>query len=293
MGSIADSLNQHSNSIGRLIDKLPSETREFAHQIQDQVTSLLEVIASNTQLMNQNILSNLELHLQSMISEAQVALASTTKSLGSDVEGFTNSLDAVVLSWNSRLVGFNKRLDVMWDESFARNMALDQALEKLEARVSDATSQVDTQISKAEKLQELTFETSASIKSSNAQMANASQTLSNELTALRSVAQELQMNLTQMPRFALDFRWIRGLTGAVSLIADGLRPSTWQAHLVMQVVGAGASGIYQSFSLFLTFGCALLFLVTHVFRLIAHLARTLAGWCFRNTKELDDQVIIK
>ncbi|KAG8740661.1 hypothetical protein FRC10_004071 [Ceratobasidium sp. 414] len=140
----------------------------------------------------------------------------------------------------------------MWDETLIRKLALETALENLSARVFEVAAQVDTQLVSAEKLQELTFETSASIQATNAQIADASSTLSHELEALRSVTNELHTNLTQIPSLMLSSGWLPNLLGPLSSMMNGLRFPTWQAQLVMQVVGVGASGIQNSLSLLLT-----------------------------------------
>ncbi|KAG9085720.1 hypothetical protein FRC07_013319, partial [Ceratobasidium sp. 392] len=171
LGLISSSLGQQSAAIDDSLAKLPYQTEEMISQIHKQIVMLLDSIATSSQLMSQSASANLEHHLRSVISETQTALALTTKELNGDVGGLVNSLDAIALSWNSRLVAFNKRLDVIWDETFIRKLALDAALDDLNARVSEVTSRVDVQLASAERLQELTSETSTSIRTANFQIA--------------------------------------------------------------------------------------------------------------------------
>ncbi|KAG8708634.1 hypothetical protein FRC09_001122 [Ceratobasidium sp. 395] len=153
LGSIAVSLGQHSSAIDDSLTRFPDRTEEMIAKIREQAAILLNAISTSSQLANQNALANLEHHLRSIILEAQNSLSLTSKDLNGDVNGLTSSLDAIALSWNSRLVAFNKRLDIMWDETFVRKLALEVALEDLNIRVSEAAGRVDAQIASAERLQ--------------------------------------------------------------------------------------------------------------------------------------------
>ncbi|KAG8693006.1 hypothetical protein FRC08_009380 [Ceratobasidium sp. 394] len=291
LGSIAASLGQQLSVIDGSLARIPLQTEEMANEIRNQVAILLDTILTSSQLMSQTTIANLEYHLRSAISETQTTLSLATKGLSGDVDGLVRSLDAVALSWNSRLVTFNKRLDVMWDETLVRKLALETALENLNTRVSEVAAQVDTQLASAEKLQELTFETSTSIQTTNAQIADASSTLSHELETLRSVTNELHTNLTQIPGLMLGSGWFPNLLGPLSSMVNGLRFPTWQAQLVMHVVGAGASGIHNSLSLLLTFGCALLFLASQTFRFSSRLINTLARWFSKSKRPSRDKIL--
>ncbi|KAG9077450.1 hypothetical protein FS749_010653 [Ceratobasidium sp. UAMH 11750] len=292
LGSIATSLGQQSSVIDDSLARIPLRTEEMANEIRNQVAMLLGTMSTSSQLMSQNSLASLEYHLHGAISETQNALSLATKGLSGDVDGLVRSLDAVALSWNSRLVTFNKRLDVMWDETLVRKLALETALENLNTRVSEVAAQVDSQLASAEKLQELTFETSTSIQTTNAQIADASSTLSHELETLRSVTNELHTNLAQIPSLMLGSGWIPNLLGPLSSMVNGLQFPTWQAQLVMHVVGVGASGIQNSLSLLLTFGCALLFVASQAFRFSSRLLNAIARW-FSGGKKLSRDKIVE
>ncbi|KAG9080854.1 hypothetical protein FRC06_006068, partial [Ceratobasidium sp. 370] len=221
LGSIATSLGQQSSVIGDSLARIPLQTGEMASEISKQVAILLDTISTSSQLMSQNAFANLEYHLHAAILETQNALSLATQGLSGDVDGLVRSLDTIALSWNSRLVTFSKRLDIMWDETLVRKLALEAALENLNIRVSEVAAQVDTQLASAEKLQELTLETSASVQTTNAQIADASSTLSHELETLRSVANELHANLTQVPTLMLSSGWLPNLLGPLSSMVNG------------------------------------------------------------------------
>ncbi|KAG8779600.1 hypothetical protein FRC12_024052 [Ceratobasidium sp. 428] len=199
LGSIAVSLGQHSSAIDDSLTRFPDRTEEMIAKIHEQAAILLNAISTSSQLANQNALTNLEYHLRSMMLEAQNSLSLTSKDLNGDVNGLASSLDAIALSWNSRLVAFNKRLDLMWDETFARKLALEAALEDLNMRVSEAAGRVDAQITGAERLQEITSETAVSVQTINSRISGISSTLSHEVESLQSVALELHTNLTKIP----------------------------------------------------------------------------------------------
>ncbi|KAG8721731.1 hypothetical protein FRC09_007448 [Ceratobasidium sp. 395] len=202
-------------------------------KIHEQAAILLNAISTSSQLANQNTLTNLEHHLRSIILEAQNSLSLTSKELNGDVSGLASSLDAVALSWNSRLVAFNKRLDLMWDETFVRKLALEAALEDLNIRVSEAAGRVDAQMASAERLQEITSETAVSIRSANSHIADVSSTLSREVESLKSVARELQSNLTQIPTLMPKPGLLTSVLPSLSSVISGRSFDTSRTHTLL------------------------------------------------------------
>ncbi|CUA71898.1 hypothetical protein RSOLAG22IIIB_09899 [Rhizoctonia solani] len=218
-----------------------------------------------------------------MLSEAQTSFSLATTNTQTSIETTIRSLDAVALSWNSRLVAFSQRLDTIWEETFDRKLALDQAIDDMRGRISQTDAQLELQLEATRKLQTISSETSVSIERANSQLQSASNMLSQELETLASVTQELQTNVTRLPYLMFKFNsaWLPGIFSPLSSIWNGLQSSPWQARLVMNVVGVGASGIQSSLSALFTLGCALLFVMTHAFRYVSYLLSLL----FRTSKE--------
>ncbi|KAG8768112.1 hypothetical protein FRC12_005762 [Ceratobasidium sp. 428] len=282
LGSIAVSLGQHSSAIDDSLTRFPDQAKEMIAKIHEQAAILLNAISTSSQLANQNTLTNLEHHLRSIILEAQNSLSLTSKELNGDVSGLASSLDAVALSWNSRLVAFNKRLDLMWDETFVRKLALEAALEDLNIRVSEAAGRVDAQMASAERLQEITSETAVSIRSANSHIADVSSTLSREVESLKSVARELQSNLTQIPTLMPKPGLLTSVLPSLSSVISVLGAPGWHVQLAMQVIAVGASRIQHSLSLGLTFGCTLFFLASQTFYFLYRIIGALSRWCFKD-----------
>ncbi|KAG8745430.1 hypothetical protein FRC11_013097, partial [Ceratobasidium sp. 423] len=213
------------------------------------MTTLSEDILTDTRALNSHALANLESYMVSMLSKVQASFSLTTTNTQVGVETAIRSLDAVALAWNSRLVAFSQRLDVMWEDSFARKLALEQAIDDMKGRVSQTGAQLELQLAATQRLQILSSETSVSIERANSQLLSASNMLSEELGTLTSVTQELQKNMTRLPDLTFKFNsaWFPGIFSPLSSIWS-LQFPTWQAQLVMHVVGAGASGIQSSIS---------------------------------------------
>ncbi|KAF8604543.1 hypothetical protein BDV93DRAFT_605854 [Ceratobasidium sp. AG-I] len=284
LGTITTVLEQHSYKFDDSLAMLPHQTGELMNQVQRGVTVLLELVAADTRVVSQNAFANLEHQLTAVVSEAQTALSSAASDMNDNVDSLAHSLDAIALSWNSRMVIFNRRLDIMWDETFIRKLALEKALDDLNSRVSEAGAQVGAQLVSAEKIQELSSAASASIQDANLQITSASVALSRELGALVSITQEVQSNLTRLPDRILSAGWFPSLFSPISSIVSGIHFPTWQAQLVMQVVGVGASGIQNSLSLLLTFTCAFLFLISRAFQCVSRMVGSLAKRCSKRGK---------
>ncbi|KAB5596170.1 hypothetical protein CTheo_442 [Ceratobasidium theobromae] len=219
LGSILIALEQYSLSLERSLADIPLKAGELANQIQDQVAVLLDVVLTDAREMNRDAFTNLGQQLAITISETRMSLASSTKSMQGDIAAVVSSLEAAALSWNSRVVAFNQRLDAMWDETFDRKLALECALDGMRNRIHEAGIQIELQLAATEKLQERSSEISTSIEHANDQIASVSIELSQELGGLVSITRELQSNLTQIPN--LNSRWVPDILGPLSSIVNG------------------------------------------------------------------------
>ncbi|CAE6456888.1 unnamed protein product [Rhizoctonia solani] len=181
-------------------------------EIRARVAALSESILADTRALNSHALTN---------AQASFSLTATNTQTG--IETAIRSLDVVTLAWNSQLVVFNQRLDVMWEETFARKLALEQAIDGMRDRVSQTDAQLELQLAATQRLQTLSSETSASIKQANSQLLSASNMLSEELGTLASVTQELQRNMTRLPDLMFKFNsaWLPGIFNPLSSIWNG------------------------------------------------------------------------
>ncbi|CAE6478134.1 unnamed protein product [Rhizoctonia solani] len=280
--SFLSSLNGHYSELYLRQKELSGLTEGLESLIRARVVALSEDILADTRALNGHAFANAS-RCASMLSEVQRGFSLTTTNTQTNIEATIRSLDAVALSWNSRLVVFGQRLDVMWEETFDRKMALDQAIDDMRGRISQTDAQLELQLEATQKLQTLSSETSVSIERANFQLQSASNMLSQELETLASVTQELQTNVTRLPDLMFKFNpaWLPGILRPLSSIWSGLQFPAWQARLVMHVVGVGASGIQSSISALVTFGCALLFVMTHAFRYVSYLV----GWLLPISRE--------
>ncbi|EUC57171.1 Tht1-like nuclear fusion protein [Rhizoctonia solani AG-3 Rhs1AP] len=281
--SLVRALERYSLNLEHSVAAVPLRADELANEIRARVVALSEDILADTRALNGHAFANLENYLASMLSEVQRGFSLTTTNTQTNIEATIRSLDAVALSWNSRLVAFSQRLDVMWEETFDRKSALDQAIDDMRGRISQTDAQLELQLEATQKLQTLSSETSVSIERANFQLQSASNMLSQELETLASVTQELQTNMTRLPDLMFKFNpaWLPGILSPLSSIWSGLQFPAWQARLVMHVVGVGASGIQSSISALVTFGCALFFVMTHAFRYVSYLV----GWLLPISRE--------
>ncbi|CAE6465815.1 unnamed protein product [Rhizoctonia solani] len=304
--SLLRDLERYSSDLEHSITAVPLRADELASEIRARVVTLSEDVLADARALNSDAFASIENSLASILSQAQASFSLTTANTHTSIEAAIRSLDAAALSWNSRLVVFSQqldamweetfdrklaldqrwprasiyvathfqqRLDVMWEETFDRKLALEQAIDGMRERISQTDTQLELQLEATQKLQTLSSETSVSIERTNSQLLSASNTLSQELETLASVTQELQNNVTRLPDLMFKFNsaWLPGILGPLSSIWNGLQFPAWQAQLVMHVVGVGASGIQNSISALFTFGCALLFIMTHAFRYVSYL----------------------
>ncbi|KAH7341630.1 hypothetical protein B0J17DRAFT_647325 [Rhizoctonia solani] len=270
--SLLQTLERYSSSLGHSVAAVPQRADELANEVRVRVAALSESVLADTRALNSHAFESLENYLASMLSEAQASLSMTTINTRRSIETTIRSLDAVSLSWNSRLVAFNQRLDVIWEETFDRKLALEQAIDNMRDRVSQMDAQLELQLATNYRLQMLSSETSVSIERTNSQLLSASNILSQELGALASVTQELQKNVTRLPDMMFKFNsaWLPEIFSPLSSLWNGLQFPAWQAQLVMHVVGFGASGIQSSISALLTFTCALFFIMTHAIHYVSY-----------------------
>ncbi|CAE6484653.1 unnamed protein product, partial [Rhizoctonia solani] len=250
LGSLVNSLEHYSSDLERWIQTLPQRVGEVTVQIQAGVVMLSDKILAEARASNQRAFADLEGRLGAILSEVQADLSLVTKNTQASIDTTARSLDAVALSWSSRLMAFGHRLDIMWEETFDRKLALEQAIDNMRERVSQSEAQLELQLVTTEKLQTLSSDVSSSIEHANSQLRSASDELSQELGALISVTQELQKNVTRIPDLMPKFGsiWLPGIFSPLSSVWNGLRLPTWQAQLVMHFVGVGASGIQSSIS---------------------------------------------
>ncbi|KAJ1307688.1 hypothetical protein OPQ81_001779 [Rhizoctonia solani] len=272
LDSIMRALGHYSSNLEDSVAAVPQRVDELAREIRATLVVLSQDILADTQALNSHAFENLENYLSSMLSEAQTSLSLATANTQTGIETAIRSLDAAALSWNSRLVVFNQRLKMTWEETFNRKLALEQAIDDMRDRVSQTDSQLQLQLATTQRLQMLSSETSLSLERTNSQLLYASNMLSQELETLASVTQELQTNVTRLPGLMFKFNssWLPGIFSSLPSVWRGLQLPTWQAQLVMHVVGVGASGIQNSISSLFTVFCALLFLLTHIFRYVSY-----------------------
>ncbi|KAF8674114.1 hypothetical protein RHS04_07498 [Rhizoctonia solani] len=223
LGSLVNSLEHYSSDLERWIQTLPQRVGEVTVQIQAGVVMLSDKILAEARASNQRAFADLEGRLGAILSEVQADLSLVTKNTQASIDTTARSLDAVALSWSSRLMAFGHRLDIMWEETFDRKLALEQAIDNMRERVSQSEAQLELQLVTTEKLQTLSSDVSSSIEHANSQLRSASDELSQELGALISVTQELQKNVTRIPDLMPKFGsiWLPGIFSPLSSVWNG------------------------------------------------------------------------
>ncbi|GAB1522951.1 hypothetical protein RhiTH_006079 [Rhizoctonia solani] len=216
--SFLSSLNGHYYALS-----LRQRELSELNKIQAGVVMLSDKILAEARASNQRAFADLEGRLGAILSEVQADLSLVTKNTQASIDTTARSLDAVALSWSSRLMAFGHRLDIMWEETFDRKLALEQAIDNMRERVSQSEAQLELQLVTTEKLQTLSSDVSSSIEHANSQLRSASDELSQELGALISVTQELQKNVTRIPDLMPKFGsiWLPGIFSPLSSVWNG------------------------------------------------------------------------